>query len=237
MKKGPSKKAYRDLWIGVLGDTHHPFVDRKALDFAIDTLHKDATHVVQIGDLYDAYGASRFPRSLDIMTPAQEIEEGRLSACEMWERVKDRCPYAQKVQLMGNHDERPFKRVVEKLPEVMTLVAPSFRALYEFEGVTTIHDPSADFETHGIVFTHGYLSRFGEHARRANMPVVRGHSHKGGVTWLREGLWELDVGFLGDPRAPVFGYAAWKRSYQMTRGKGVIDEYGPRFVEFKERKK
>ncbi len=227
MKKPPPKTEFI---AAVLGDCHFPFHDQDALRRALDKIPKGTTHIVQIGDLYDCYSPSRFPRNLNIMTPEEETNCAREYAWEMWAEIASRWPKAKLVQIMGNHDERPFKRAMEKNPELMHVIAPAFRKLYEFKGVETIHDPSDDFETHGIVFTHGYLSKKGEHAGRVNMPVVRGHSHKGGVTWLREGLWELDVGFLGDPTAPVFGYSAWKRAYQQTRGMGIIDENGPRFV-------
>jgi predicted phosphodiesterase len=231
MKKNP------ELLVAVIPDTHFPFHDHAALDLAISKIPKGASHIIQIGDLYDNYSPSRFPRNLNLMTPEKEAEEARLCAWEMWGEIRQRHPHAKLVQIMGNHDDRPFKRAMEKNPELMHVIAPSFRAMYEFKGVETIHDSSEDFETNGIVFTHGYLSKRGDHAARVNMPVVRGHSHKGGVTWLREGLWELDVGMLGDPTAPVFGYSSWKRAYQMTRGMGIIDSNGPRFVPIEPKKK
>lgn len=224
------------LFAGIIGDTHFPFYDHKALDIAIGKLHRDMNLVIQVGDLYDQYSASRFPRNLNLLTPEKETEEARLCAWEMWAQIKQKCPRAELVQLMGNHDERPYKRAVDRTPELMHIVAPAFQALYEFKGVKTIHGASNDFEKQGVVFTHGYLSGPAAHARCVDMPVVRGHSHRGGVTWVREGLWELDAGFLGAYDSPVFGYSSWKRAYRMTRGMGIIDEHGPRFIPIEPKK-
>ena len=223
-------KKTKGLLAGIIPDTHFPWADKRALEIAIKKLHRDSTLVVQIGDLYDAYSASRFPRTQNLMTPEEETQSAVLDACEMWANIQHQCPHAKYVQLLGSHDERPFKRALERTPELMHIVAPAFRKLYVFPGVKTVFEASDDYEAGGVVFTHGYLSRKGEHAARVLMPVVRGHSHKGGVTWLREGLWELDVGFLGNAKAPVFGYSSWKRAYQQTRGMGIIDDDGPRFI-------
>lgn len=218
------------LHAGVLGDTHFPWVDRRALDKAIKLLRNDMTHVVQIGDLFDWYSASRFPRSHNIIMPEEETAKGRKMALEMWARVKDKCPYAKLVQLMGNHCDRPLKRASAFAPEIAHLVKKEVDALYTFPGVTTIRASNEDFKVRGVVFAHGFLPGLGDHARAALCPVVRGHSHKGGTVWVRPGLWELDVGYLGDSKAQVFGYQAWRRAYKMTVGMGIVDGLGPRFV-------
>lgn len=215
--------------IVAFGDLHFPWVHQDALDAAFKIAPRDATHVFQVGDLRDQYAASRFPRSHNLMTPEAETTVATEMAQEFWARCRKHFPNAKLVQIMGNHDDRPFKRVAEKLPELEHLVKPALRDLYTFPGVTTVHDSSSDYEVGNIVVHHGYLNGPTDHAKVANKCVIRGHSHKGKVTWVRPGLWELDCGYLGDPKAPVFGYSAWKRAYQMTRGLGIVDALGPRF--------
>lgn len=216
----------------IIGDTHFPWVDKAALTQATKLITRDTELVVQIGDLYDWYASSRFPRSMNYKTPEEETHEARQMAVEMWLAARRRAPKAKLVQLLGNHCDRPLKRARTVVPELEHLVQPKIKELYTFQGVHTILESNEDYEQGGIVFTHGFLPRVGDHARVALMPVVRGHTHVGKLTWVRPRLWEMDVGYLGDSSAHVFNYQTWRRSYKMTLGCGVVDEYGPRFVEF-----
>jgi hypothetical protein len=218
------------IYAAAFGDLHFPWVHRSALKKAIGLLHRDMTHVVQIGDLYDWYSASRFPRSHNLITPEQETEKGRKLAEEFWHEVKAKCPHAKLVQLKGNHCDRPLKNAAARAPELVHLLREKVESLYRFAGVRTIESSADDFRVGSIVFTHGFLAGLGDHAKASLLNTVRGHSHRGGTVWVRPGLWELDCGFLGDDKAPVFGYSAWKRSYRMTKGLGIVDSNGPRFI-------
>jgi predicted phosphodiesterase len=220
----------------VLGDFHFPFHHathtKRALDFVAE---QQPRFIVQVGDLYDRFSQSRFPKSASVITPHDELVEGRLAAEQMWASVRARSPKSECYQLTGNHDDRPLKRILERAPELLELIEPSVRGLHEFPGVATIHDSREELMLEGVCFIHGWRSRLGDHANHARMNVAHGHSHHGG-TWFRNdgrgSLWELDAGCLIDLAHPVFDYRIQKKLYGVTNGVGFIDSQGPRFIPF-----
>jgi hypothetical protein len=217
----------------VLGDTHFPWVSAGALEaiYQYVAANPDITHVVQVGDLYDMYSWAKFPRSHMLYTPKDEIQLARKMAEEMWAKLRSMLPSAQFYQLLGNHDARPLKKVAELAPEVEIFV--EMARWYEFEGLKTISDPREWLVIDGVHFTHGHLTGLGTHAKRYLRSVVCGHTHTGGVfyTQLEEGrvVFELNVGYLGDPGTKPLSYTATKL-VNWTVGFGVIDQYGPRFI-------
>jgi predicted phosphodiesterase len=218
------------LFAAIFGDTHFPWHHRDALFRALDLLNPEMNLVVQVGDLYDYYSFSRFRRSHYVASPHEELFHGRQLAEWFWAEVKARCPRARCIQLLGNHDDRAVNKVLDAAPELQALSEPTIRGMHLFPGVETVGDSTTGFDVGGIAFHHGYLSGPTDHARAVLKPVVHGHTHKLRLNWVRPGLWEMDVGYLGDENAPVFGYAAWKQATPMCRGMGIIDQYGPRVV-------
>lgn len=217
----------------VIGDTHFPFVNKDCLE-AIYAFNKKIKpdYIVQVGDLYDLFAHSKFPRSHNIYKPEEEEQLGRKAACEMWERLISDNKNAKCFQLWGNHDLRPAKRVLESLPTMEHVVKEYYKQLMTFSGVTTIEDYRQELIIDGIVFHHGYRSQLGSHRDYVLRNFVCGHSHKGGVVYKRlrdEVIWELNAGFVGDADSKVLAYTAQK-IHDQTLGWGFIDEYGPRFI-------
>ena len=214
-----------------LGDTHFPFHHKKALDWAYRLADKfQPTHVVQLGDLFDQFAFSRYPKVLKL-NPEKELELARTAAEKMWSHFKG----VPSFQLMGNHDDRVFKKALSVAPELAALVGQSLRTLYSFSGVRTIHDGREELILGGVAFQHGHRSRLGDHAKYNRCSTVVGHSHTGGCVYLRDAkrvFWELNVGFLGDVASPAFGYVAQKRFHTTTLGVGLVDDLGPRFVPY-----
>jgi len=218
--------------IVILGDIHFPFHNEKALVRALKTLKKlKPTHIVQIGDLYDQYSFSRFTRR-NILMPEAEITAARALATKLWQEcVKTG---AKCYQILGNHDMRLIKRAQERLPEAQDLVEQSVLELYKFKGVQTISDDRDVLKIGDIAFHHGFLSKLGDHKKRFGQSCVVGHSHTGGVVYEQhEGkvIWELNVGYLADETAEPLRYQPVKIS-KWTLGMGLIDENGPRFINF-----
>ena len=218
-----------------LGDTHFPWVHKGALESVYQFIraNPDITHVVQMGDLYDMYSWAKFPRSHMLYTPKAEIELGRAMAEEMWGKIRAMLPRAKLFQITGNHDVRPLKKVMELVPEVEIFV--EFGKWYKFDGVHTVTDPRAWLELCDIKFTHGHLSGLGSHARQEMDSVVCGHTHTGGVWFLKMAddriIFELNCGYLGDPLSRPLSYTS-KTTVRWTLGVGLIDQYGPRFIPF-----
>lgn len=219
----------------VIGDVHFPFVNLNALQMVYDFAKKEKPDViVQIGDLDDQYSNSKFARSLNIYTPKAEDELAREMAEEMWATLKKMSSHADCFQLMGNHNARVLKRVMEKFPEGEHLIENAMRERMTFEGVTTIHDPTEELYINDILFLHGHYSQLGAHRDYNRMNVVCGHSHRGGVNYRSyngETFWELNAGFIGDPYSKALSYRP-QRVHNWTTGLGFIDQYGARFISF-----
>jgi len=217
----------------VIGDTHFPFVHGPTLERIYEFAKKEKpTIIIQVGDLLDLYAQSKFPRSLNHYGPEEEERLGMEMATEMWSTLRKLCPKTQCYQLLGNHDVRPIKRVLEAAPSLEHVVKAHYRNLIKFEGVTTIDDYRQELIIDGIIFHHGYRSQLGSHRDYTLRNFVCGHSHKGGVVFKRlreEIIWELNAGFIGDADAKALSYTAQK-IHDQTLGWGFIDEYGPRFI-------
>lgn len=235
LKYGINAQRARDLGanrysIVIIGDTHFPFchgpTSVKILKYIEETR---PNIVIQIGDLYDFFSQTRFPRSHGVMTPKDEARMGREDAEKMWAAVHGASPQSKLIQIRGNHDVRPFKRMLEKVPEL----EPFFndKEIFEFPQVETIQDETQEVVIDGICFMHGH-KKFGEHAKYNLMSTVCGHSHTGGVLFFNirgETLWELNAGYVGDPSQTPLQYNQ-QRWIRWTHGFGVIDSHGPRFI-------
>jgi predicted phosphodiesterase len=229
--KSPSTKET----ILVIGDTHFPWVHTECLE-AIHAFNseKKPTVIVQVGDLYDLYCHSKFPKSLNVYAPEEEERLAREGAAKMWERLIRDNPSAKCYQLLGNHDIRPAKRVQEKNPEMEHVIKAHLGVITQFPGVTTINDYRQELVIDGIVFHHGYRSQLGSHRDYTMSNFVCGHSHKGGVVYRRlkdQTIWEMNAGFVGDAESKAMSYSSQK-IHDMTLGWGYIDEHGPRFIHF-----
>ncbi|MEK9811147.1 MAG: hypothetical protein VW362_11910, partial [Candidatus Nanopelagicales bacterium] len=148
-----------------------------------------------------------------------------------WDTVRKIAPKAKCVQLLGNHDERPFSRLIEQAPMLESIVADGIMGLYSFRGVETWRSFRDPYVVDGIAFMHGF-GKHGTHARACGMPVVRAHTHQPGLAMIQSAgdvLWELDVGYCADPESAVFGYTktSWLR---WRRALGVIDNGSPRLI-------
>jgi predicted MPP superfamily phosphohydrolase len=229
----------------ILGDLHCEFVSKEALDWVFNVVipEKKPNIIVQCGDLYDFYSFSRFPRSHNITTPNMEILNGRACAEEIWRITKKKAPKAKCYQLLGNHCDRPKLRLVEKFPELESLL--SIDHLWQFPGVETIHDSKQELileiNKEVMFFMHGYRSKLGDHAKYNLYSTIVGHSHRGGVVYStiydhslknEKTIFELNVGFLGDAKSRVMDYRSQKLS-SWTLGVGFIDKFGPQFIRFR----
>jgi predicted phosphodiesterase len=217
----------------VIGDCHFPFVHKSTLEKIYEFVKKEQpTFIVQVGDLLDLYAQSKFPRSQNLYGPEEEEKLGVEMAREMWARLNELCPGATKYQLLGNHDIRPIKRVLESAPSLEHIIKAHYKNLIRFDGVTTIDDYRQELVIDNIIFHHGYRSQLGQHRDYTLTNFVCGHSHKGGVVFKRlrdEIIWELNAGFIGDADSKALAYTAQK-IHDQTLGWGFIDEYGPRFI-------
>lgn len=217
----------------IIGDTHFPFIHKPSLEKAIAFIKEfQPKYVIQIGDLYDMLSHGKFPRSMNTYTPKEEMNEGRKMAVEMWKQIRDVVPKAECHQILGNHDIRPMKRILEAYPEAELFM--DFEKWFKFDGVTTNSEIRKELIINGICYIHGYRTQLGSHRDHNRMSTVTGHSHLGGVNYKSYGseiLFELNAGYLGDPESKALSYTAQK-IISWTHGLGVIDKHGARFIQF-----
>ncbi len=226
-----------------LGDTHFPWGHKRAIDWAIAYIEATKpAYVVQLGDLLDAYCFSRYPRNPNIMTPAKELERGYNMAAEMWERIREASPKSKCIQLSGNHwPARLYKRVAEQLPEITGMLDGKIESLNTFPGVTSYHDDRRHVRIklpsgQRVTLVHGWFTRQGEHLRYFNESVVFGHLHRPHLMFDFQAngnpMFELNAGYLGDPKASVFSYgSSVRKKWQVGIGQ-IVDGY-PSFIPYK----
>lgn len=219
--------------IFVYGDLHHPYADNQKLKESYAILRDvKPTHVVQIGDLVDLYTFSRFSRSVNFITPAEEIRLAKEKASEFWRNCQKIAPNATCFQLRGNHCHRLIKTLLAKAPEFESMLQMPISQLTEFEGVVDMKSARSELELGNILFVHGWGTRLGQHRDYFGQNVVCGHSHVGGVSFKpRKGkaLYELNVGHLADVSSLPLSYGETKTTGWVS-GCGVIDNFGPKFI-------
>lgn len=218
-----------DAILGI-GDPHLPWHKKSLLTKLYDVIEEiRPKYIVQPGDLYDRFSQSRFAKTAGLITPGREADVGRTAAEKFWAEVTKRSPESKRYQLRGNHDERALKALLERAPEL----EPFFddKDFYRFPGVETIFDPRELLILNGVGILHGY-GRLGDHMRYFLRPVVRAHSHTGGVVFMRingKTIFELDCGYLADPYAVPLRYRP-TTAVRWTHGFGLVDSAGPRFI-------
>lgn len=217
-----------------IGDAHFPFTCTKSIRKVIQLAElKKPDVIIQIGDLYDLFSFSKYPRSLDYIKPKDEIEQARILAEAMWRSLYKASPKSKRFQLLGNHDERPMKKIQAVAPEFESLI--SIKDLFSFPNVETMNAERDELIIDKILIMHGFRSKLGDHARHNGMKTIVGHSHHGGVTYTRLGkdtIWELNCGFVANEDSVPLGYTKQRRISTWTQGCGWVDELGPRFIPF-----
>jgi predicted phosphodiesterase len=216
----------------IVPDLHLPFADMAAVRQVISFSKKFKPDViVQLGDLYDQYSFSKYRRTLELTSPSEEISLGRKLAGKMWEALRATAKKASCFQLFGNHDSRLIKRVMDKLPELESIVEEPVKDLYTFKGVETKFDERDYVEIEGILFMHGFMCGLGKHLKQFNQNVVVGHSHQGGTIFEKHKdkiIFELNAGHLADVKQLPLCYMPTKIS-KSTVGFGVIEDGVPSF--------
>lgn len=201
--------------IFVIGDLHFPYHHKEALKSVFRAISAaKPTYIVQIGDLYDFFSATKFPKKTFI-DPAHEYMSGYDYAKEFWSTINRISPRSKCYQIKGNHDERPAKRMIEKLPDLIFFLERGIKAFFEFDNVHTVHDSTEPLDIDGIQFIHGYYSKLGDHAKYFRKSVVCGHTHRAGVYIEQcngELIFEANAGFLADENQDPLKYRPTKTS-------------------------
>lgn len=210
-------------------DLHAPYTDLESLTLLYTHIEKEQPDViVQLGDQLDLYAFSKFPRSHNLMTPKQELEQGVGLLTEMWEIIHRVSPGSRCYQLLGNHMERLPKRVIERLPEAESLFR--IEDLVRFKGVDTVTDDRLVIDD--VLYLHGFLTKPYAHMRYFLKSCVFGHIHQAWCVYekIHAGLlFDFTCGYLADDAQIPLKYTASKINKWST-GYGLIEAGIPRFV-------
>lgn len=225
------RPAYPKL--AVISDIHWPFSRQRVIDAFLAFIEKEQPeYVVLNGDAWDMYSHAKFPRSHNIFTPREEMRLAREMNENFWKEVKKRCPNATCIQMLGNHDIRPLKRVLEIYPAAEDWIEEKLKELFTFDGVRTIYDHREEVLVGDVAIFHGYRSQLGAHRDYTLYNCINGHTHRGGTVFRQirgQVLWELNSGYAGDPEAKGLSYTPQK-IVEWTPGFAYLDSHGPRFI-------
>lgn len=233
-----TKRSKRDLRSEpvrtlVLGDIHFKWNHKAACKTVIEAAAElQPERIIQIGDEHDFYLFSRYPTDPNVIKPDDELKESRDARLAFWKEMHRATPTAEKIRMMGNHDDRALKRIAALAPQYIGVVGEWLDRWMETPN--TSHHKATELVADKVLYEHGDLSKLGDHAKRNLYNTVVGHSHTGGVVYFPKigepnGIFELNVGWLGDRNAPVFRYYRKQLVNTTTLGFGWLDEYGPRF--------
>lgn len=219
--------------IASISDIHWPFSCQRVIDAFMAFIEVFQPEYVFInGDAWDLYCATKFPRSHNVFTPREEMAQARKMNEAFWARVRKVCPNAKCIQMMGNHDVRALKRVMEVFPVAEDWIVEAMTKAFSFDGVETVMDARKEYEIGDILVFHGYRSQLGAHRDYTLFNTINGHTHRGGAVFRHirgQTIWELNSGLAGDPTGKGLTYTPQK-IVEWTPGFGIVDQHGPRFI-------
>lgn len=227
-KAGPSSHPWPTA--AFINDIHWPFQCDAVIEAFFRYVEETQPEWVIInGDAWDMYSHSRFPRSHNIFTPKQEEELSRKANEDFWKKIQKISPKSKCVQLLGNHDARPLKRILESVPTMEHWIEDYFKFLFTFDGVTTVFDTRQEFYLNEYVLASHIPNN---DYTKAEYSSFGGHDHKAAVIFMRvrgKTIAKVHGGFAGDPMKPGLTYTPTKIN-QWTWGFSSSDEWGPRFI-------
>lgn len=218
----------------IISDIHWPFVNQKVVDRFYEYVgDMKPQYVIINGDAWDFYSHAKFPRSHNQFTPREEESLARKMNEDFWLEIKKLNQKAQLYQLLGNHDIRPMKRILEAYPEAEDWIKEKLNSLFTFDGVKTIYDSREElFLTKDLIVFHGYRTQLGAHRDYTLYSCFNGHTHRQGIVYRKirgTVLFECNSGLAGDPEAKGLTYTSQKIN-EWTPGFAALDYLGPRVI-------
>jgi hypothetical protein len=183
---------------------------------------------VGLGDEMDLYSLSKYPKSLNIMTPAEEYKQGMADYGAHWQALQKAAPKAKCWEISSNHGDRLVKRIRERAPELEGFLS------VECFGVEGVRRVKGELTLDGVVFMHGFRSRGIDHARYNQRNTVHGHSHSASLRWLRNdrgSYFNLECGWLGAEDREAFSYNSQALT-SWTLACGLITDGSPTLLKF-----
>lgn len=210
-------------------DRHMPFHHRKACEWVVGVCRTYSPDIiVGLGDECDLYSLSRYPKSVNLMTPAEEYRKGMKAYGEHWERLQTVAPKAICYEISSNHGDRLYKRLRERAPELESFLKEN---PFGVEGVKRIR---GEIIIDSVLYMHGFRSRAVDHARYNQQSTVHGHSHSASLRWIRNSktsYYNLECGWLGKESKEAFSYNAQALT-QWILACGLITNGSPTLLKY-----
>lgn len=215
-----------------IGDTQVPFTHEDTVPFLTAIYkHYKPNVVIQIGDLLDQYFANAWGKTTKAKSAKEEYELALEFLHEEFFPIFGKTPI--KI-VIGNHDERIFKRADEaNIPDF------ALKTMHEFYNLPKSIELKYDFKFDGVTYLHGHTTK----CTAANAteiltyeyetPVVYGHFHSSaGINYVanrRRLVWGFNLGCLIDHKAYAFEYGRAFKNKPIL-GCGIIINGQPRFI-------
>src|SRR5665647_809333 len=219
LRREAKKSIEKQEVVGVISDTHFPFVHPNYIHFLEDTFNKHkVTRIVHIGDLCDFHAISRHQTETTAVDAVTEYNLAR-AQIDLYTRA------FPKVDLtLGNHCTIAVRQAA-------TLGIPKqflkdFPELWGLPKGWNIHE---QFILNNVLYEHG-INWVGKHgaldkATITMMSCVIGHSHSNGGCAYRSNaksiVFGLNVGAGVDISAYAFAYGRYSKNRE-TLGCGIV---------------
>lgn len=222
-------KTYKSIL--VLPDLHLPWESEDTLDRAHRWYKKHKPDiVVQLGDLVDAKGWSRWPSETSDPNPDAEWE----AVCKSMKKLHKMFPKME--ILSGNHDRRHLIKAAES--KIPAKLVRTFNEVFDFPGWNWHLDPRKKLilNTPGgkIMFVHGDEDggKPIDKASFAGMSVIQGHDHKAAIEYRQIGdkfVFGASAGNMLDPVSKGADYNA-RSAKGSVQGFMVVKNGTPYFL-------
>ena len=162
-------------------DTHAPWYDKRAVSCALKALKIfKPDHFVILGDFMDVHSLSRHdksPAKLKTTSFAKEISVAK----ELLKRINNAAGSAKKYFIMGNHENRVYKYLTSKAPEIFDML--NVPDLLEFDKLGFSHFDYLDHLRLGNLILAHDIGHAGKTAHSqsltmAGMSIAIGHTHR-----------------------------------------------------------
>lgn len=150
------KELVNNRCVVYLCDLHAPYLDRRALDIAIEYCHRHfrPTWLVLGGDTADLFEFSRFSS-----TPRQHPDEEIMAVRGELANIADAFSGCRKTFLMGNHERRLIRYVQNEAPKLARLLGATIPSVLDLDAAGyEFHDNHESWERDGTFFKIGKLT-------------------------------------------------------------------------------
>jgi len=214
----------------VLSDIHIPYHDNKALRIALEQAKKQKPEaIILLGDVIDMYMLSHFCKTPTKRSFPNEVKD----TIEFLQHLRNNHKQAKILWVNGNHEERLFKFVQTKSPELIGLDCLSMASLFNLEKLRI------EYVTKPIVYNDLLLIHGSEisgkcspvnPARSAYQKtlnrVIVGHHHRTSthteVSWQGKRIESHSVGCLCELTPEYSRINKWNHGF-MTIMDGKVD--------------